>query len=224
VGDAAFFGDPVYSVGTGFATNHAIQLGRVLREYGWSPRIAAAHQTKTAFLFERAKRAYDSWYFGKVMADLDVASEIQTNFLNGRAFQVETVKGYVEAWLFSHPQDAHNAISPHHGDDVAERIVPLLEEGGGLVGWRLASARAFKQRLELEWERPDAPPMSLRVEPLAPGQPAYKVIDGLGLSYRAPRGSQATLGGQGLALVNAFARVVTSESARMRALMAEAIV
>jgi hypothetical protein len=50
------------------------------------------------------------------------------------------------------------------------------------------------------------------------------VIDGLGLSYRPPKGSQAKLGGQGLALVNAFARVVTAESARMRALMAESMV
>lgn len=224
VGDAAFFGDPVYSVGTGFATNHAIQLGRVLKEYGWTTKIAAAHQQKTAFLYERAKRAYDSWYFGRVLEDTNVANEIQTNFLNGRAFQVETVKGYVEAWLFSHPQDAYNEISPRHGDDVAEQIAPMLEEGGGLAGWRLAAARAFKQRLELDWERPDAPPMSLRVEPLAPGQPAYKVIDGLGLSYRPPKGNQAKLSGQSLALVNAFAKVVTSEAARMRAIMADAMV
>ena len=40
VGDAAFFGDPVYSVGTGFATNHAIQLGRAIQRHGWSPGSA----------------------------------------------------------------------------------------------------------------------------------------------------------------------------------------
>ena len=224
VGDAAFFGDPVYSVGTGFATNHAIQLGRVLREHGWTPRIAAAHQTKTAFLYERAKRAYDSWYFGKVVADKTTAVEIQTDFLNGRAFQVETVKGYVEAWMFSHPQDAHNAISPRHGEEVLEHIAPLLEETGVLVGWRLASARAFKSRIELDWERPDAQPVSLRVEPILPGQPAFKVIGDLALSYQPPKGPTAKLSGQGLALVNAFAHVVATEGPRLRSLMVETTV
>ena len=222
VGDAAFFGDPVYSVGTGFATNHAIQLGRVLKEHGWTPRIAAAHQTKTAFLFERAKKAYDSWYFGKVVADKTTAVEIQTDFLNGRAFQVETVKGYVEAWMFSHPQDAHNAISPKHGEEVSGEITSMLEETGVLVGWKLASARAFKSRIELEWERPDAQPMSLRVEPIAPGQPAFKVIGDLALSYRPPKGPTAKLSGQGIALIEAFSRVVGTEGPKLRAMMTEA--
>ena len=222
VGDAAFFGDPVYSVGTGFATNHAIQLGRVLKEHGWTPRIAAAHQTKTAFLYERAKKAYDSWYFGQVVADKSTAVEIQTNFLNGRAFQVETVKGYVEAWIFSHPQDAQNAISPRHGEEVTSHITPFLEEDtGSLAGWRLACARAFKSRIELEWERPDAQPVSLRVEPIAPGQPAFKVIGDLALSYMPPKGPTNKLSGQGLALLNAFAKVVAARGPRLREIMTE---
>ena len=80
VGDAAFFGDPVYSVGTGFATNHAIQLGRALRDRGWSAALAQAHHRLTADLYERTKRAYDSWYFRRVVTDRSVSEEVQEDF------------------------------------------------------------------------------------------------------------------------------------------------
>jgi flavin-dependent dehydrogenase len=217
VGDAAFFGDPVYSVGTGFATNHAIQLGRILRDRGWSSELAAAHHRQTANLFERAKRAYDWWYFGKVVADQSVAIDVQTDFLNGRAFQVQTLQAYSEMWLVSHEQDTWNGADPGRGANVLDRIEPLLDEGGVLGGWRLVSAGVFEERVELEWDRPDAKPMGVVLERQTTGRRCFRAVEGLGLWYR--REGADTLDGQGQALVDAMVTLLEREGAVFRGLL-----
>jgi hypothetical protein len=217
VGDAAFFGDPVYSVGTGFATNHAIQLGRLLRSRGWSAELAEAHHRQTASLFARAKRAYDGWYFDQVVSDPKVATDVQTDFLNGRAFQVETLEAYSEMWLVSHPEDAWNAAAPGRGENVLSRVAPILDDGGVLGGWRLASAGVLGARLELAWDRPDAPPIDLVLERRAEGRPCYRAVGDLGLWYR--RDGVDTLDGQGQALVDAVVGLLTREAALFRSLL-----
>lgn len=223
VGDAAFFGDPVYSVGTGFSTNHAIQLGRILLQGEWDARRADAHQRQTAHLFGRAKKAYDCWYFGRVVAEKGVADEIQADFLNGRAFQVQTIRAYDDMWLVSHPQDTRNDLSPRLGEDVTDRVQSFLGETQTVVGWRLQTARLRQNRLDLTWERPDNAPLVLRVERLAVHQPAFRRIGDLGLSYEAPRKQQGRLDGQSSALVEGFAELVRVESDRISALLSNAV-
>jgi tryptophan halogenase len=222
VGDAAFFGDPVYSVGTGFATNHAIQLGRALRDGGWSRGRAEAHDRLTSDLYARTKRAYDCWYFGKVVTHSQVAEEIQTDFLTGRAFQVQTLEAYSEMWLVSHPQDAWFATDPGRGEDVTARVAALLEEEGVLVGWRLAAAGAFRGHLELEWKRPDAAAMAIKLERVRRDRSYHRVAGGIGLRYRGPDTSGGELDGQGRALFEALAALTVREEARLGALMAPA--
>lgn len=221
VGDAAFFGDPVYSVGTGLATNHAIQLGRILHDHEWTPAVAGAFNRATAHLFERTKRAYDHWYFGHVVADKNVALDIQTNFLNGRAFQVQTAEAYSTMWQVAHPQDAANPMSPKRGEgeDVTEHVASVVSGGGELVGWHLDAARAFQTRIEIDWTRPDTDPVTLEVQRLSPGQAYYCKRGELGLSYRPPRNETGKLDAQGLALVDAFADVVAELEPRLRELM-----
>ncbi|HEX3344286.1 MAG TPA: hypothetical protein VHS09_06920, partial [Polyangiaceae bacterium] len=222
VGDAAFFGDPVYSVGTGFATNHAIQLGRMLRDGGWSSGRAEAHHRLTADLYARTKRAYDCWYFGKVVANGDVAAEIQTDFLTGRAFQVRTLEAFSEMWLVSHPQDAWSSEDPGRGEDVTRRVTDLLEEDGTLAGWQLAAAGAFPGRIELEWKRPDAHPIGFKLERAHRDRPYHRVAGGLGLRYRRPGTPTGELEGQGRALLEALAALAARQEARLGVLMDEA--
>ena len=218
VGDAAFFGDPVYSVGTGFATNHAIQLGRMLLAREWDARTAAAHDRQTAHLYERARRAYDWWYFGKVVSDKRVADEVQADFLNGRAFQVQTASAWSDMWLVSHPQDTANRPSVKDGQDVTAPIERLLDEAA-LAGWRLTAARAFATKVELEWQRPDCAPMLLTIERAASVRHYYRRIDELALSYRASEAYGKKLDGQALALLEGFAQLLASEAALLRLLL-----
>lgn len=216
LGDAAFFGDPVYSVGTGFATNHALQLGRALRQKGWTPKVQATHQTLTADLFKRAKQAYDHWYQGGVLDDASLADEVQTGFLNGRAFQVQTIGAYREMWLVSHPQDTRNALSPRHGEDVSARVSALFS-GGSIGWWQLAGARAFSERVELEWKRSDGRALVITIEKLEPGRPAYLALQGMGMSYRPPPAGE--LDQEGVALLSRVADVFRAELSFFRALL-----
>lgn len=220
LGDAAFFGDPVYSVGTGFATNHALQLGRALRGRGWTPKLAAWHERQTADLCARAKRAYDHWYHGGVLEDDSLSDEVQTGFLNGRAFQAKTIGAYAEMWQVSHPQDTQNALSVRHGEDVFDEMSRVLD-GGQLAGWRLAGARASSERLELEWERPDESKLVVTMEKLEPGRPSYVAVDGVGLSYRPPSGAE--LDSDGFALLSGIERALRADTAFFRALIDNAL-
>ncbi|HEY6459695.1 MAG TPA: hypothetical protein VIY73_06070, partial [Polyangiaceae bacterium] len=227
VGDAAFFGDPVYSVGTGFATNHAIQLGRALRDHGWSPGMAEAHDLLTRELYARARRAYDAWYFGKVVHDAPTAAEIQDDFLRGGAFQVRTLHAFSEMCLVSHPQDRWRERDPGRGEDVTKALTALLGEGGVLVGWRLEAASAFAGRLDLEWTRPDGLPVAIRIDRARRDRPYHHVTGGLGLRYgRSGAPSPGTpvgeLDGQGRALFDAVTALAAREGPRLQAWLGDA--
>jgi hypothetical protein len=215
----------VYSIGTGFATNHALQLGKLLQSGDWNAHRAEAHHRHTAHLYASAKRAYDWWYFGKVISDLEVAERVQTDFLNGRVFQVQTIAAYTDAWLVSRPQDSSwNEPNARDGEDVTDPVASLLGEERVLGGWQMTRARAFRSRLELEWERPDVAPMVLRLERAAEAPSFYKAIGELGLSYHSPKARIRGLDGQRLALLDGFARVMAREEARLRVLMDDALV
>ncbi|HEY1691403.1 MAG TPA: FAD-dependent oxidoreductase [Polyangiaceae bacterium] len=202
VGDAAFFGDPVYSVGTGFATNHAIQLGRALREHGWSAGLAESHDRLTRDLYARTKRAYDAWYFGKVVHDAPTAADIQDDFLRGGAFQVRTLHAYSEMWLVSHPQDAWRSDDPGRGEDVTlPARARLVEPEPLLAGWALASASWFRGRLALRWQRPDAPEFLVELERVVAGRSYHRAARGIGLRFGGD--GAAPPGGQERALVEA---------------------
>ena len=219
IGDAAFFGDPVYSVGTGFATNHALQVGRMLQHGGWSHKHARGHDRLTSHLFERAKRAYDSWYYGRIFSDRGTPTEIQTDFLRGRVFQAQTIGAYTEMFMVSHLQDANNPMSPRHGEDAAADLTPMLEPDAGLVGWELASARVLRTGVELSWSRPDSSPMRVVVERVVEGRQYYRVVGDLGVSYRTETRGKIELEGQGRALIDACVRLVEVHAARLRARM-----
>lgn len=222
VGDAAFFGDPVYSVGTGLATNHAIQLGRLLADGGWSADRAEVYHRRTAQMYERAKRAYDHWYFGDVMASEKVAIDIQTDFLNGHAFQVRSTAAYVEMWDVAAPPDkthrlAYGGADP--GKDVTGALAPLLEEGARLAGWKLDVARAKEARLQLEWSRPDAASLTVSVERVSPGQKYFRAVGDLGFRYRKSSAVTDTLDGQGRALMEALAGIAATSAGPLKALL-----
>jgi flavin-dependent dehydrogenase len=222
VGDAAFFGDPVYSVGTGLATNHAIQLARLITEGGgWSTTRAEAFHRRTAQLYERAKRAYDHWYFGNVMTSQDVAVDIQTDFLNGRAFQVQSTEAYVDMWDVAGPADKRHKFGYEGslGAEVTEGVARLLEDGAQLVGWKLDVARTKNARLELQWSRPDAGSLSVSLEAAVSGGRYYRAVGDLGLKYRKTETVSDTLDGQGRALMDALADLATRRGEQLKALL-----
>jgi hypothetical protein len=123
VGDAAFFGDPVYSVGTGVATSHAIQLAELLSSREWSPDVRAAWQRQQRATFARIEEAYQNWYGGDVVADDRTAAKIQNDFLIGDAFRVRLADDYMSLWHAAEPQPiATEPEAPRGADSLVVEV------------------------------------------------------------------------------------------------------
>ncbi len=103
LGDAAFFGDPVYSVGTGVAASHATQLAELLLSEGWTEPVRDAWQRQQRATFARVEQAYQNWYGGEVVADDETATKIQNEFLIGDAFRVRLADDYMSLWAAAEP-------------------------------------------------------------------------------------------------------------------------
>jgi flavin-dependent dehydrogenase len=121
LGDAAFFGDPVYSVGTGVAVSHAIQLAELLQEREWSDTVRDAWQRQQRETFARIEEAYQNWYGGDVGVDGATARKIQNQFLIGEAFRVRLADDYMSLWGAAEPK------RPQETEKVVEADSLLLE-------------------------------------------------------------------------------------------------
>lgn len=135
LGDAAFFGDPVYSVGTGVAVSHAIQLAELLSKHEWTASVREAWCRQQRATFARIEQAYQNWYGGEVVVDDATAHVIQNQFLIGDAFRVRLADDYMSLWAAAEPtpqsaeapadEEADSYLLEVNVDD--ERALLLLE-------------------------------------------------------------------------------------------------
>lgn len=152
VGDAAFFGDPVYSVGTGVAVSHATQLAELLLSQGWSAPVREAWQRQQRATFARVEQAYRNWYGGEVVADDLTATKIQNDFLIGDAFRVRLADDYMSLWAVAEAASPTAEPREGAGDSLLfevvlsdERALLLLEPDPD--GTKPALARAPRHAL-----------------------------------------------------------------------------
>lgn len=134
LGDAAFFGDPVYSVGTGVAVSHAIQLAELLQAREWSESVRDAWQRQQRATFARIEEAYQNWYGGEVVVDDVTARKIQNQFLIGEAFRVRLADDYMSLWAAAEPERPRETETVLEPDSLVaslsvgdERVLLLVE-------------------------------------------------------------------------------------------------
>jgi flavin-dependent dehydrogenase len=184
VGDAAFFGDPVYSVGTGIATSQAIRAATLIREGSWESSGHEVFHQRTAEIFERAKAAYDHWYAGEVTAVDEVAHDIQVGFLNGLDLHVRTGEGYVDMWDVAAPDDRScDPANEGRSDGIAIEAIPEALRAGG--GWRLSRVSRRRGGLELDWDTDGDEGLTMTIELRDSGQPCFQAAGPFALSYRS---------------------------------------
>jgi len=183
VGDAAFFGDPIFSVGTAVATNQALRVARLLPE--WERGGQQLYERTTQELFERAARAYEHWYRGQVTTDAAVAEEVQADFLNGLAFHVRTGEHYLDMWRVAEPDDP--GADPNACGDRGRDVTELAAVAFQLPDVVLAQARSGSSGLFLEWRLGNVP-FVVEVALRAESHRAYRVVGPFALSYRGTLG------------------------------------
>lgn len=199
VGDAAFFGDPVYSVGTAIATNQAIRLAGLLDR--WDTGGRELYERVTSELFERARRAYEHWYSGSVTTDHAVAEEIQSGFLNGLAFHARTGEHYRDMWRIAAPADP--SADPKATGDAGREVTELVPTScARAAGFALSRAVLRRRALELHWSSAEAfvVVVSLRAETSR----SYREVGPFALSYRTE--NQQPISSAELAVIDALAR------------------
>jgi flavin-dependent dehydrogenase len=213
IGDAAFFGDPVYSVGTAIATNQALLVAKLLPH--WAEGGQQLYERKTSALFARAARAYDHWYGGDVTADGEVAEEVQAGFLNGLAFHVRTGQRYLDMWQVAEPDDP-NADPNAHGDrgrDLTELAAQLLS----VEGWTLVSALLRDGALLLEYREASGEPLVVELALRGEVDRAYREVGPFALSYRVRQSGELGAGHE--ALIDWLARRISARQVDVLRLM-----
>ncbi|MCA9642586.1 MAG: hypothetical protein H6718_26725 [Polyangiaceae bacterium] len=194
LGDAAFFGDPVYSVGTGIATNQAIRAASLMRRFRWEEDAWRVFDQKTKLLFERAESAYEHWYAGRVTTSDQVATRVQSDFLNGLAFHCTTGQAYIDMCSVAGSEDESDPrYEGDIGDDVTPLVVELLPQ---VPAWRVVRAKSVQQMLEVDWVSEDGEALCMRFARRDLGEPCYRAIGPFALSYsRLPGGLTPSMQG-----------------------------
>jgi len=109
---------------------------------------------------------------------------------------------------------------PPPATDLCDSMAELLQRQ--VAGWTLTGARASRDQLVLDWEHESSGALQVLFERLAPGQPCYKRVRELGLSYNPPRNGSGKLDASAVALLGSLASLAERSVERLRAMMEQA--
>ncbi len=168
VSDAYAFADPIYSVGTGFAVNKAIEVATILNETGWTPETKAAYCANYESQIERAVGAFQFWYSGEVVSEDSVAAEVRDKYLVGEAFQTDLAQYYGSALADADLSDRVLNADPFSIDwnlpsleGPVCKLLPLKD--GRLAGWQFVGANLSAGGVVARWTHDEWPDLFLLV-------------------------------------------------------------
>ncbi|MCB9506099.1 MAG: hypothetical protein H6697_00350 [Myxococcales bacterium] len=180
VGDAFAFADPVYSVGGALAVNKAIEVAALLLDGdGWNDEKCARYCETYDALYARAIQAFDYWYSGEVIQTDAEASEVQSNFLEGTAFQVDVVRHYGGVL---NDVAATARLEVNATSEVAALLPALPTATPGAPTWKVRDAARSADGLRLTLESAGRPPCLVHVG-VDEHAPCYRAVGRLRLSY-----------------------------------------
>ena len=192
VSDAAAFGDPVYSVGTGVAVNKAIEVAALLNEGGWTPDKCARYCADQERMMKRALAAFEQWYSGQVLNDEQAATEVQENFLLGNTFQVGIATHYSQVLVDAAPAPSHQDIGrlgpspvqhapPGWVNDV--RTLLPLDGSNALVGWHFEGPLPLSNGVQLRWSRENRPELIMLIRHISDATRYYRRVGEVTLAF-----------------------------------------
>lgn len=204
VGDAAFFGDPVYSVGTGLATTQAIRATHLMNHLDWEGGAWKVYEEGTQGIFRQAATAYEHWYAGDLENDDRVAAEVQREMLAGLAFHTDSSVSYTTMWGMCDPTTA----KPKSDGPGVELLAMVTEDFAAVSGWSLKGLKAQHHRLRLEWQRQGADTVMMRVEHADRVSRYFRKAGPFALSYEVAQGETVELTPEMDELFSGFAEVL----------------
>ena len=190
VGDAGFFGEPIYATGTAVAVNQALHVARALNDTGWTDAAREDYVSRWTRTGDAAL-ASRRYFFAPDEAPDDPAAKVfRDRALEGTAFQLtmannygrilEGVKEFVSsdrqfASRFSASAEAHRAFTAS--------LASLLAGADALGPWRVRVAYPAKGGVQAALSHDGMPDLTVRVERAREGVRYFRAADGLGLAY-----------------------------------------
>jgi 2-polyprenyl-6-methoxyphenol hydroxylase-like FAD-dependent oxidoreductase len=191
-GDAAAFGDPVYSVGAGMAVNKAIELAAILNEGTWDSPTCERWCVEYNDLVDRALEAFDVWYRGDLMTSEKSALNVQQNFLEGSAFQVGIATHYGRVLKDAGAPEVVEGPGGRGRHYVDPGESPLTDETAALLGlgpdtqlagWTLVAAYRTPTEVQQRWQAEGKPELHINTSFRPDVVRYYKRVGNVSLSF-----------------------------------------
>lgn len=210
VGDAGFFGEPIYATGTAVAVNQALFVARALNDGGWSPAKERDYTARTQRLVDTSRQARRS-FFDPAHAAPAGDGRFADRGLEGTRFQLTMANNYglilAGLKLFSPDADgfaSRHESTPEEHERCAATVGALVfrDPDGTLAGWQLRAAYRASGGLQLSCARPGLPDLTLHVEPQLPERRYFRGAGPFGVAYLSLPDRAYPLGPEALALVD----------------------
>jgi flavin-dependent dehydrogenase len=190
VGDAGFFGEPIYATGTAVAVNQALHVARALNDTGWTDAAREdyiARWTRTGESSLAARR----YFFAPDGDPVDPSARVfEDRALQGTAFQLTMANNYgrilagVKEFAASDDQFASRyAASAEAHRAFTASLAALLAAVDALGPWRVRVAYPAKGGVQFALSHDALPDLTARVERAREGARYFRAAAGLGLAY-----------------------------------------
>jgi flavin-dependent dehydrogenase len=198
VGDAGFFGEPIYASGTAVAVNQALHVARALNDTGWTDEARAdyvARWTRTGESSLAARR----YFFAPdgapdappVAPPVAPSSRVfEDRALQGTAFQLTMANNYgrilsgVKEFVAVDEQFASRyAASAEAHRAFTASLTALLTDAGALGAWLVRVAYPAKGGVQVALSHEAMPDLTVPVERARAGFRYFRAAEGFGLTY-----------------------------------------
>lgn len=189
LGDAYYFGDPIYATGTTTASADAIDVATALNGGGWTEAVCRAYNARKAEVIDRAVAVH---YFSphNTTADLereaaavDGARQLRIHTVNYASIIAQTKvaldtdreRGSMfESPFRTDPTELLAEVTEHLGLDATRTLGP----------WTLRAASGTRAGgVELTWAAPGRPMLTVLLRPYAGVKDYYRRFGPMTLSY-----------------------------------------
>lgn len=190
VGDAFFFGDPIYATGTTIAVNQAIAVAHAIRDLRWNDVARAHYDERCQALAKAAAQAHYLAPSSPAEARRQPAVPLPgaTEFQRAMTWSYGTVLAATKAFLpdadSTHLRSRFSNPAWSRADrraDVARQLAAL--PGGTPSQWAVESAYPVEDGLHVVWRHPELPQLTMVLRSDDPERPEYRRAAGIGMSF-----------------------------------------
>ena len=199
IGDAAFFGDPIYATGTSVSVVSALEIADIVSNDGWSEDAARRYNQQYRALAENAAVAH---FLDPDQPDTEALSK-RIALIQGTSFQKQMTARYgfmlarTKSWLGaerqSDPFGSPFSQLDGQSDELTKCLTDLLDlkNEPRLENWRLEVAYATDAGIAMRWCRSKASEvLTVLIQPIddttatTEKRRPYRSIGNLGIFYR----------------------------------------